>query len=182
VRQGIRCRLGDVVKVKRDGIATGMNDSPMPRPKLLLVVSLAAIMALYLLYLASNIDLFIEKRMAPAPPVMTATQEMPQSDFARFWFVGKSVTLKRAAAFGHQLAAPADFAATYFVSQNTSKIHLALPANNDAFGDPVCHVALGVELLGLAICNLRCCGLIASCGRAQLAGDCKRVVKPCGDP
>jgi alpha-1,2-mannosyltransferase len=100
-----------------------MNDSPMPRPKLLLVVSLAAIMALYLLYLASNIDLFIEKRMAPAPPVMTATQEMPQSDFARFWFVGKSVTLKRAAAFGHQLAAPADFAATFQLNILSAKTH-----------------------------------------------------------
>ena len=69
---------------------------PQP-PRFWLIVISAAIVILYLLYLASNVAFMIEMHAASHSQVMTTTSEMPQVDFARFWFVGKSLYMGDAA-------------------------------------------------------------------------------------
>jgi hypothetical protein len=44
---------------------------------------------------------------------MTATQELPQADFARFWYVGKMLCIKRAAAFGYDIPISPWFKSTF---------------------------------------------------------------------
>ncbi len=63
---------------------------PQP-PRFWLIVISAAIVILYMLFMASNVAVMIEMHAASHSQVMTTTSEMPQSDFARFWFVGKSL-------------------------------------------------------------------------------------------
>ena len=66
---------------------------PKP-PRFWLILISAAIAILYLIFMASNVSLMIAMHAATHAQVMTATSELPQSDFARFWFVGKSLSMR----------------------------------------------------------------------------------------
>jgi hypothetical protein len=49
----------------------------------------------------------------PRPHVMTATQELPQSDFARFWYAGKMLFIQSAAHFGDHIEPSPWFKSTF---------------------------------------------------------------------
>ena len=78
-----------------------MPDQAAPaRPRLLLILSCAAILLFYLLYAASNLALIIRMHSAPPPQILTATHELPQSDFAMFWYSGKLLLMNAVNAHG----------------------------------------------------------------------------------
>jgi hypothetical protein len=69
--------------------------------------------ALYALYLASTINQFVGMHASTHAHVMTATQELPQSDFARFWYVGKIFLIRRTGDFGFHVAPSAWFTSAF---------------------------------------------------------------------
>jgi len=80
---------------------------------LILVVASTIIAVLYLLFVFSSIWLLLNHLAATHAQVMTATQELPQSDFARFWYVGKILVMQRAADFGIAIPPSPWFKATF---------------------------------------------------------------------
>jgi hypothetical protein len=66
---------------------------PQP-PRFWLIVISAAIASLYLFFMAGNVVVMTAMHAATHAQVMTATSELPQLDFARFWFVGKSLDMR----------------------------------------------------------------------------------------
>jgi hypothetical protein len=74
------------------------------RPRPVLVAALALIFGFYLLFLASIVALMIAMHSAAHPRVMTAAQELPQSDFAMFWYSGKLLLMNFANAHGGHAA------------------------------------------------------------------------------
>ncbi len=79
------------------------------------VLTFGAAGSLYILYLAATIHLFMSMQAAPAPHVMTATQELPESDFARFWYAGKMLFIQSAAHFDYQIEPSPWFKSTFRV-------------------------------------------------------------------
>jgi hypothetical protein len=73
-------------------------------PRLLLILSLAIIAILYCLYLASTIALMSQMRAAGHITVMTVDHELPQSDYALFWYAGKLLWVQMNLHFGHPIA------------------------------------------------------------------------------
>jgi hypothetical protein len=68
-----------------------------------MIFTAAAITCLYLLFAASSFWVMRDMHSPAHSQVMTATQELPQADFARFWYVGKRLVIQRAADFGHAM-------------------------------------------------------------------------------
>ncbi len=85
----------------------------LPNLSLTRVLTFGAAGSLYILYLAATIHLFMAMQATPAPHVMTATQELPQSDFARFWYAGKILFIQSAAHFGYQIEPSPWFKSTF---------------------------------------------------------------------
>jgi hypothetical protein len=83
------------------------------RPRLGFILSFTLIACLYLFYLAAIIHLMMVMHAPGQPRVMTATQELPQSDFARFWYVGTRLVVQRAADFGMHIALPPNFTSVF---------------------------------------------------------------------
>jgi len=77
-----------------------------PRPRLLLIMALAVITCLYILFLVSNVFLLLAMHSVSPSHVVSTPQQLPQADFARFWYVGKMLLVQRAAQFGVVLALP----------------------------------------------------------------------------
>jgi hypothetical protein len=75
------------------------------RPRLLLISAMTVIACLYALFLVSNIYLLLAMHAVPLHATATP-QQLPQADFARFWYVGKMFLVQRAAQFGVHLALP----------------------------------------------------------------------------
>ncbi|OYV50481.1 MAG: hypothetical protein B7Z77_05765 [Acidocella sp. 20-58-15] len=73
------------------------------RPRLWVVLTYAAIGLLYVLDVASTIYVLLAMRAPGQPQVMTATQELPQSDFAMFWYSGKQILMNFANAHGYHI-------------------------------------------------------------------------------
>lgn len=84
-----------------------MGAAPRPRP--FFVISMALLACLYLLYLAGAASVFLAMHGAAHGRVMSAAQELPQSDFARFWYAGKMLCLRRARDFGYEIPLPHGF-------------------------------------------------------------------------
>ncbi len=59
------------------------------RPRYSLVLTIALLLLFYPLFVASNVHLMLAMRADPHAVVMSETQELPQSDYARFWYVGR---------------------------------------------------------------------------------------------
>jgi len=78
-----------------------------------MVFTAAAITCLYLLFAASSFWVMRGMHSPAHSQVMTATQELPQADFARFWYVGKRLVMQRAADFGHAMPPSPWFKATF---------------------------------------------------------------------
>jgi hypothetical protein len=76
-------------------------------------VVFAAVAALYALYLVSSVWLMAGMYSPEHARVMTATTELPQSDFARFWYVGNMLLVRRAASFGIHLSLSAWFRSSF---------------------------------------------------------------------
>ncbi len=72
-----------------------------------------AVLLLYTLYLVSSAKVMADMRAPAQSRVMTATAELPQSDFARFWYVGKVLQVQRAAVIGVQARLPEWFGSTF---------------------------------------------------------------------
>jgi alpha-1,2-mannosyltransferase len=72
------------------------------RPRYSLVLTAALLLFFYLIFAASNARLMLAMRADPHAAVMSATQELPQSDYARFWYAGRHYLA------GMGLAAPPD--------------------------------------------------------------------------
>jgi len=89
------------------------------RPRPVLIVALALISCLYLLDLVSTVALMINMHAAGRPLVMTATQELPQSDFAMFWYSGKLLVMNFINAHGGHAAPDAWEAKTFRLSMVT---------------------------------------------------------------
>ena len=75
-----------------------------PRPRFGLVLAVTLLSLAYLVFAGSTAHLMLAARAVPHAQVMTATQELPQSDFGLFWCAGKGLAAKAAARFG--LAGP----------------------------------------------------------------------------
>jgi hypothetical protein len=73
----------------------------------------AAVAMLYALYLVSSAWLMARMYAPGHAQAMTATTELPQSDFARFWYVGNILLQRRAASFGIHLPPSPWFSATF---------------------------------------------------------------------
>lgn len=86
---------------------------PTARPRFILVFASTIIALLYLLFAASSLWIMLNLHAATHSQVMTATQELPQSDFARFWYVGARLVMQRAADFGIAIPPSPWFNATF---------------------------------------------------------------------
>jgi len=75
------------------------------RPRAFLIFSTALLGIIYFLYLMSVVNLMIAMRAGP--PTLTATHELPQSDFGLFWCAGKGLFAQAAERFGLALNVPA---------------------------------------------------------------------------
>ncbi len=93
------------------------------RPRLGLILSFAIIACLYLLYLASCIYVMMAMHAPGQPHIMSATQELPQSDFARFWYVGTRLMVQRAADFGIHLTLPSNFTTIFTLDILSPAVH-----------------------------------------------------------
>jgi hypothetical protein len=78
-----------------------------------MVFTAAAITCLYLLFAASSLWMMWDMRVPGHSQVMTATQELPQADFARFWYVGKRLVMQRAVDFGDDMPPSSWFKAAF---------------------------------------------------------------------
>ncbi|MDE8346616.1 MAG: glycosyltransferase family 87 protein [Acidocella sp.] len=78
----------------------GIGVTPRLKTRPGLVVTAAAIISLYGVFALSNARLMLAMRAAPSPQMMTMTQQLPQSDYARFWYVGRRLLAR------HGLATP----------------------------------------------------------------------------
>lgn len=86
-------------------LETVQNVSKVPaRPRAFLVFSIALLSIVYFVYLMSVVNLMIAMRVGP--PTLTATHELPQSDFGLFWCAGKGLFAQAAARFGLALNVP----------------------------------------------------------------------------
>ena len=82
-------------------------------PRLGFIFFFALISCLYLLYLVSCVHLMIVMHAPGESRIMSAARELPQSDFARFWYVGTRLVVQRAADFGFHIALPPGFTAIF---------------------------------------------------------------------
>jgi hypothetical protein len=69
-----------------------LKSNPQP-PRFWLIAISAVIAVSWLLFVVSDISLISRMHSAAHSQEMTASSELPQSDFARFWFVGKSLSM-----------------------------------------------------------------------------------------
>ncbi len=86
------------------------------RPRIWVVLIYSIISFLYLLDLASTIFVLLAMRAPGQPEVMTATQELPQSDFAMFWYSGKQILMNFANSHGYHVEPTAWMKATFQVN------------------------------------------------------------------
>jgi hypothetical protein len=118
------------------------------RPRPVLIAALALIFCLYLLYLVSTVALMIHMHAATQPRVMTATQELPQSDFAMFWYSGKLLLMNFVNAHGGHAAPDA-------WETNTFRLSLVTPTRafhlNWMYPPPMGFLAILYSCLPLAL-------------------------------
>ncbi len=133
-----------------------MNPLPAHRsgPRLWLVATLALTGSLYLLYLLSTIGLMLAMRHQPHALSMTASHELPQSDFAIFWSAGKLLAMRSAARFGLHLPLSAWYRQTFPLDLLSAGAPFTLawpyPPPMGLLVMPFSFIPLAVQLLGLA--------------------------------
>lgn len=92
------------------------NNLATAKPRILLIFLYISVSSLYVLFLASSVDVMLSMHAASHPQVMTTTQELPQSDFARFWYVGRELYVHRLKEFGVNLTPSSWFKSTFQVN------------------------------------------------------------------
>ncbi len=85
----------------------------LTRPRIAFVFTTALLGVFYFIYLVSVASLMTAMRAKGHDLAMTLTQELPQSDFARFWYVGQRLLMRDAAALGLHLAPSAWFVRSF---------------------------------------------------------------------
>jgi hypothetical protein len=93
------------------------------RPRLSFGLALTIIAYLYVVYLADCIHLMVMVHSPKQPQIMSATQQLPQLDFARFWYVGKRLVVQRAADFGIRIPLPPAFARIFTLDILSPSVH-----------------------------------------------------------
>jgi hypothetical protein len=82
-------------------------DTEPRRPRMVLVAALTFIGLFYLIFLGSSVRVIAAMHTGNQPTVMTPAQELPQADFAMFWYSGRLLTIRFADALGlHVTASP----------------------------------------------------------------------------
>jgi|GEM_PF-759458 hypothetical protein len=117
------------------------------RPRVALIFTTALLGVFYFIYLVSVISLMIAMRAKGHDLAMTLTQELPQSDFARFWYVGQRLLMRDAAALGFHLAPSAWFVRSFPLDILSSA---APPAKMWLYPPPMGLLAMPFALLPLA--------------------------------
>jgi len=78
---------------------------PAQRPRLVLVAALTFIGLFYLIFLGSSLRVIAGMHTGNAATVMTPTQQLPQADFAMFWYSGRLLTIHFADTLGLNVTA-----------------------------------------------------------------------------
>ncbi len=84
---------------------------------------LVAVFLLYILYVASSAYVMANMHAASHSHVLTATEELPQSDFARLWYVGRILQVQRAAILGVQIPLSDWFKSTFQLDILSARLH-----------------------------------------------------------
>jgi len=141
------------------------------RPRAGVIFTTALLGVRYAVYLLSVISLMIAMRVKGHDLAMTLTQELPQSDFVRFWYVGRRLLMRDAAVLAFHLAPSAWFVRSFPLDILSSAAPPAkmwlYPPPMDLLAHALCLAALGTGLLGVAfqwLWRRYCCGVPGSAG------------------